>query len=143
MHDGRFQAISQCEDLIMRALTSRTAQHGHAAIAVEERGETIDIRMCRHRDRVAGQQAFCFRRRRVRGGLKRHIARHHHDRDAAIAHCLPNRDLQYSGHLVGPRDQLAIMTALLEQSLRMGFLEISGADLGRRDLRRNGKHRHA
>src|SRR5260370_6915690 len=25
----------------------------------------------------------------------------------------------------------------------MGFLEISGAELGRRDLRRNGKHRHA
>jgi hypothetical protein len=25
----------------------------------------------------------------------------------------------------------------------MGFLEISGAEFGRRDLRRNGKHRHA
>src|SRR5882672_3770173 len=35
------------------------------------------------------------------------------------------------------------MTAFLEQDLRMGFLKISGADLGRRDLRRNGKHRHA
>jgi len=54
MHDGSFQAISQCENLIMRALTSRTAQHGHAAIVVEERGETIDIGVCRHRDRAAG-----------------------------------------------------------------------------------------
>ena len=35
------------------------------------------------------------------------------------------------------------MTALLEQGLRMGLLEISRADLGRRDLRGNRKHRHA
>ena len=143
VHDGSLQAIGQREDLIMRALTSRTAQHGHAAIAVEERGEPIDIDAWRHRDRLAGQQASRFRRRRVRGGLKRHVARNHHDRDAAIADRLPDRDLQNAGHLVGPRDQLTIVTALLEQVLRMGFLEISGADLGRRDLRRNRKHRHA
>ena len=98
---------------------------------------------CRHRDGLAGQQARSFRRRRVRGGLKRDVARDHHDRDAAIAHRLPDRDLQNAGHLVGPGDQLAIVAALLEQVFRMRLLEISGADFGRRDLRRNGKHRHA
>src|ERR1700733_10933240 len=35
------------------------------------------------------------------------------------------------------------MTALFEQDFRMGLLEISGADFGRRDLRRNRKHGHA
>jgi len=46
------------------------------------------------------------------------------------------------GHLVGARDQFAIMAALLEQRLRMRFLEIPGADLGRGDLRGDGEHRH-
>ena len=35
------------------------------------------------------------------------------------------------------------MAALLEQRLRMGLLEIAGADLGRRDLRGYGEHRRA
>src|ERR1700736_6316798 len=43
MPDRSLQAIGQCENLITRALTSRTAQDGHAAIVVEERGEAMDI----------------------------------------------------------------------------------------------------
>jgi hypothetical protein len=31
----------------------------------------------------------------------------------------------------------------VEQGLGMGFLEITGAEFSRRDLRRNRKHRHA
>jgi hypothetical protein len=139
-HNGCLQAIGQCDNLIMRALTSRTAQHGYAAIAVEERGEAVNIGSGWYQDRIAGQQAFCFRHRRVGGGLKRYVARYHYDRDAAIANRVPDGDLQGAGHLVGPGNQLAIVTALLKQDLRMSFLEISSADLGRRDLRRNRKH---
>jgi len=143
MHDGRLQAIGQCKNLVMCALASRTAQHGHAAVAIEERGEAINVGALRHHDRAAGQQAFCFRRRRIGGGLKRHVAGYDYDRDTAIADCLPDGDLQGAGHLVGPGNQLAIMTAFLEQGFRMGLLEISGADLGRRDLSRNRQHWHA
>src|SRR5258705_12160284 len=32
VHDGSLQAVRQREDFIMRALTSRTAEHGHSAI---------------------------------------------------------------------------------------------------------------
>src|SRR5258707_10592614 len=124
----------------MRALASGAAQHGYSAIAVEKRGKPIDIDARRHRNGLAGQQARCLRWRRVRSDLKGDVARNYHDRDTAIAHRLPDRDLQNAGHLVRSRDQLAIMTTLLEQRLRMSFLEISGAEFGRRDLRRNGKH---
>jgi len=79
---------------------------------------------------MTGQQAFCFRHRRVRGGMERHVPWYHYDRDAAIADRLPDGDLKGARHLIGPRNQFAIVTALLEQSLRMSFLEISGADLG-------------
>ena len=142
MHDGRLQAIGQCKNVIMCVLASRTAQHGHAALAVEERGEAIDVGALRYCDRAAGQQAFCFRRRRVGGRQKRYVARNDDDRDAAIADSLPDGDLQGAGHLVSPGNQLAIVTALLKQAFRMGLLEISGADLGRRNLGRNRKHWH-
>ncbi len=60
----------------MRSLTSRTAEHGNSAIAVEKRSEPIDIDLCRHRNRLPGQQARHFRQRRVRGGLKGNVAHH-------------------------------------------------------------------
>jgi hypothetical protein len=75
MHDGCLQAISQREDFGMRALASRTAQHCHAAIAIEEHCEPIDIDACRHHDGLAGQQSGYFRRRCVKGGLQSDIAR--------------------------------------------------------------------
>src|SRR5207245_6546234 len=46
-------------------------------------------------------------------------------------------------HLVGARDELAIMAAFLEQDLRMGFLEVGRADLPRGDVRGDREHRHA
>ena len=74
MHDGGFQTIGQRENLIMRALTSRAAQHGYAAIAVEECGETRDIGVRRYQDRATEQQTFSCRFRRSGSGLKRHVA---------------------------------------------------------------------
>jgi hypothetical protein len=102
MHDRRLQAIGQRYDLIMRALTSGAAQHGHTAIAVEKLRKPLDIGACRCRNDSAGQQARGLRRRCVRGRLKRDVARNDHDRNAAIADCLPDRDLEDAGHLVGP-----------------------------------------
>jgi hypothetical protein len=67
MHDWRFQPIGQRENLIMCALTSRTAQHSHAALAIEQRGEEIDIVARRGHDRTARNKALSFRRRRVGG----------------------------------------------------------------------------
>ena len=46
-------------------------------------------------------------------------------------------------HLVCAGDELAIMAAFFEERLRVGFLKIPRTDLGRRDLGRNGEHRHA
>jgi hypothetical protein len=38
----------------MGALTSPTAQYGHAAIAVEKRRQATDIGLCRHHNRRSG-----------------------------------------------------------------------------------------
>src|SRR5207249_1352365 len=45
-------------------------------------------------------------------------------------------------HLLGVRNQFAIVTALREKMFRMGFLKISATDFITRDLRRNGQNRH-
>src|ERR1700751_98429 len=127
MHDGRFQAFGQRENLIMKDLTTQTAEHGHTAVAIEQRGEEIDIVARRRHDRTAGKKALCFRQRRVGGGLERHVARYDYARDAAIADSLPDGDLQGARHLVGRGNELAIMTALFEKSFRMGLLEIPSA----------------
>ena len=93
-------------------------------------------------DRPVREEARYVRRRCVRHGLQRHIAGHDHNRHAAVGHSLSDCYRQRAGHLVGTGDQLAIVTALPEQRLRVGFLEIACADLGRRDLRSDGEHGH-
>src|SRR5882724_9966540 len=117
VHDRGLQAISQREDFIMCALTSRAAQYGHTAIAIEKRREPIDIRACRHCDGLARKQARHLWWWRVRGGLKCDVARNYHDRDTTIAYRLPDRDFEDAWHLVGARNQFTIMTAFLEQDL--------------------------
>src|SRR5262249_44757612 len=52
------------------------------------------------------------------------------------------RHLQGARHLVGAGDELAKMAALPEQLLRVRLLEIAGGDFRRRDLGRDGEHRH-
>src|SRR5260370_1054831 len=44
---------------------------------------------------------------------------------------------------MGSGHELAIVAALLEQDLGMCLLEVAGANLCRRDLRRNRENRHA
>src|SRR5271169_1481498 len=58
-------------------------------------------------------------------------------------HSLADCDLQSTGHLIGARDQLAIVAAFLEQLLRMRFLKITRADLRRWNLRGDREDGHA
>src|SRR5207248_2789699 len=67
----------------------------------------------------------------------------HHDRHAAFADRLADRNFERPRHLVGARDEIAVVAAFAEQVLRMSFLKVAGADLGRRNLRRDREHRHA
>ena len=66
----------------------------------------------------------------------------HDHRDAALADRLANGDFEGARHLLRIGHQFAIVAAFLEQRLRMGLLEIAGADLRRRNLRGDRQHRH-
>ena len=136
MHHRRLQPFAERQELIVRSGASGAAQQGHAAVAVEHRRQPVEIVIRRDHDRLGWQQAGELGRRRIGGRLQGDIARDHHHRHAALAHGLANRHLQRARHLIGARDKLAVMAAFLEQHFRMGFLEISGADLAPREFAR-------
>ena len=143
MDHGGLEALAQCQELIVRALTARAAQYRDSAVAIQQRCQAVEIPLRRCHDRRRRQQTRDLGRRRIGCGLQRDITRHYHHRHAALADRLADRDLQRMRHLVGAGDQFAIVAALAEQMLRVGFLEIPRTDLGRRDLRGDCEHRHA
>ena len=73
----------------------------------------------------------------------RNVAGHHHHRDSAPAERVLDRDPQHPRHLLGPADQLAVVTALGEQLLGMRLLEEPGPDLAARDVGGKRQHRRA
>ena len=112
-------------------------------VAVEQRREPVEIVSRGRHDRRGRQQPVELRRRRIAGGLQRDVAGQHQHRHAALADGLADRDLEGARHLVGARDELAIVAAFLEQQLRVRLLKIAAADLGRWNLRGDAEHGHA
>jgi hypothetical protein len=55
------------------------------------------------------------------------VARDDDQRHAALADRLADRDLEGARHLVGARDELAVMAALVEERLGMRLLEVAAA----------------
>jgi hypothetical protein len=55
----------------------------------------------------------------------------------------PNCEFEGARHLMRAGDELAIVAAFAEQRLGVRFLEITGADLRRGNVRGDGKHRYA
>jgi hypothetical protein len=121
------------------ALASRAAQDGDAVISVEQRGKPVQI-VARRRYHRRLLQHLGLEQRLGRCGLQSDVARNYNDRHATPADRFADRDLEDTRHLIGGRHELAIVTAFLEKRLRMCLLKKAGSDLGRRDMRRNGKH---
>src|ERR1700739_3823604 len=143
VNDRSLETLGESYDLIMSALTPRAAQHRHTAVSVEQCGQLIQSFICR-RHGGPGWQEIRSARIGCRGGrLQRDIAGDDDHGNAAIGDSLTDRKLQRALHLIGTGYKLAIVTAFLEQLLRMRLLEISGADLARWDLGGNCEYRHA
>jgi hypothetical protein len=143
MYNGSFQAFCEFDDYIMRARAPRSAEHRNPIVVVKKCREAMELLLRWRCHRPTEHKGFCSWHRRIQGWLQCDVSREHNDRNAAIANGLSDGNLQGARHLVGARDELTIVTALLEQVLGMSFLEISSADLGGRDLGRDSKYRHA
>ncbi|MNZ65272.1 hypothetical protein D3C78_834590 [compost metagenome] len=75
-------------------------------------------------------------------GFQRHVARQHHDRNAAIEDRFAHRNRHYLRDLLRRGNQLAVVATFTEQLLRMRFLKIAAADFARRNMCGNGQHRN-
>ena len=84
------------------------------------------------------QQAGDLGLGRVRGRLQRDVAGHDNDRNPAPANSFADCDFERARHLVSAGNEFAVMAAFLEEALGVCCLEVSGADLGRGNVRRNG-----
>jgi hypothetical protein len=143
MDHRRFETLRQCQKLGVRALTSRTAQYGDAALAIQQRRQPLEVLLRRGDHRRRRQQSRDLGHRRIGCGLQGNVAGQYQYRYAALRHGFADRNLQRARHLIGAGDKFAIMAALFKQGLRVRFLKIAGADFGRRNLRGDGQHRHA
>ena len=74
-----------------------------AAVAVQQRGEALELGVRRRDHRPRRQQAGDLGRRRIGGGLQRHIARQHDHRDAALADRLADGDFEDARQLLRTR----------------------------------------
>ena len=81
--------------------------------------------------------------RRGVGALQEHLAGDDDDGHAAFLDRGPHRHLEDPRSHLRSADQFAVDAALAEQFLRMRLLEVLGADLGARDVRRDRQHRYA
>ena len=101
VHHRRLEALAYRQKLIVSALASRAAQDRDPAVAVQQRRETIDVLPRWHCDRRRRQQPADLGRWGVGGFMQCDVAGHHQHRDAALADCLTDRDLEHARHLVG------------------------------------------
>jgi len=140
MHDRALQCLGKLHQRRMRTGTAAAAEQRDALGTIEEIRERLQLVGLRH-DRRRRQRKPARRRLRALGRrAEGDVAGHGDHGDAAQTYRCTDRILQHIRELARIRDQLAIMTAFAEQVLRMGFLEIAAADLGRRNLRRDRQH---
>src|SRR5699024_5670745 len=71
-----------------------------------------------------------------------HRATDHQDGDAALFNGVAHCDGQQPGELTDVADVFDIHAAFTEEFLRMGFLEVPGADFLGRDMGGDGQHWH-
>ena len=83
------------------------------------------------------------RQRRIGTLALQNVSGDDNHRDSALGDGGAHRDPQHPRHLLRLRNQFAVVAAILEQVLGMGFLEVAAADLLAGDLRGNREHRHA
>src|ERR1700692_3297350 len=140
MHDRRFQRARECDQLLM---SSRATGSG------ENRGfPRIVQNSCQLRDFVIGRTDrrlwYCKVQTRPSfdGFSEPDVTGQGYDGNAAPRDRGLYGNLQHAGHLLGLRNQLAIVAALREKMFWVGLLKISAPDFIAWNLRRNGENRN-
>jgi hypothetical protein len=141
MNNRGLQLPGRRNQLCVSARTARAAKNGDLTRAIQHFcgfGELI-VRWTKSRGAILNAE-----RKRWRGTrAQRHIPWDHYHRNAVPGNRRAHGDAQHARHLLRLRNQFAVVTAILEQLLRMRFLKVAAANFTTGNLRRNSQHRHA
>ena len=126
----------------MRSGDTVSAEDGDALGVVEDRRRPVQrvvvgakYRPCRNDQARLPSRRF--------GALQEYLAGNDDDGDAVLLDGRTHRHLEDLRCHLRCAEESAIHAAFAEQVLRVGFLEVLGADLRARDVRRYRQHRHA
>ena len=136
--DRRRDQPGERNHLVVRALDAGTGKDGHLAGGVDGVGQFLHTRGVRHqRRRPEGRRGRRFGRRLQAGD----VTGKGHDGDAPETDGVLDGAVHDAGRLLRGADQLGVDRALVEEPVRVGFLEETAADLLAGDVRGDGQHR--
>jgi hypothetical protein len=139
MRNWCMKGLRERNEFRMRAGTPGARKDRDTAGAVQYLRRSFQSLARRCDLRVVLQQAY---RSRLPGAvLRRNVAGQNDYCDAALCNGGAHRDRKYPLQLPGFRDHSAIVAAILEQLLWMGFLEVGRSELCTRNLRGYCQHR--
>src|SRR6266446_6170259 len=141
MHDRCFQSLCELHQLVVSARATSTAEERNPARFVHQFGQPIEFGICWTNYSPRG--LLITNLIQMLDRFESHVSRNHDDCDTAMPYSMGHRGLEHARHLLRVRHRLAVVAAVLEQSLRMGFLEIPGTNFDARNLSSNRKHRHS
>ncbi len=125
----------------MRTGTAAAAHQRDIAGVTQQLRQLLQLLLGGNHHRLRGAipvAAGAFRCR-----LQGNIAGQHHDGDATVEDRFTHGNRQHLRDLFRVGDQLAVVAAFTEKLLWMRLLKIAAADFARRNMRGDGKHRHA
>ena len=140
VHDRCLEPVRERDDLVMGTRDPGAGEDRHGVAGIQELRSGLELAL-------AGNDARPGRLDGGRGAslgrlLEEDVAGHDDHGDAALLHGRAHRRLQHPRELSRVGDEFAVVAALAEQLLRVGLLEVGGADLGRRDVRGDRQHRN-
>src|SRR6202049_3031619 len=140
MHDRRFQRARECDQLLVSSGATGSGKNRCFLRVVQN--------SCQLRDFVIGRTHCRFWYCKVQtrpsfdGFSEPDVTGQGYDRNAAPRDRGLYGNLKHAGHLLGLRNQFAVVAALREKMFWVGLLKISAPDFIAWNLRRNGEDRN-
>ena len=128
VHDRCLEPVRERDDLVMGTRDPGAGEDRHGVAGIQQLRSGLELALGRNDARPGGLNGG--RRASLGCLLEEDVAGHDDHGDPALLHGRAHRRLQHPRELRRVGDEFAVVTALAEQLLRVGLLEVGGPDLG-------------